>query len=76
MISRACYVQCDHCGDPAEVAVHGAKEARDFARKRGYKRVSVKRRSREGQLLARKADLCSGCFDAWELAQTTEKPTP
>ena len=70
MISRACYVQCDHCGDPAEVSCTNAKEARDFARQQGYKRVTVKRCDREGRLLARQIDLCRGCFDAWNSAQT------
>lgn len=36
MISRACYVQCDQCGDPAEVSVEGAKLARQYARAQGY----------------------------------------
>ena len=47
MISKACYVQCDECGDPAEVAVGGAKEAREFARQQGY--------------LTGRRDLCPRC---------------
>ncbi len=40
MISRACYVQCDHCGDPAEIAcIKGATEARAIAKLEGFGRV-------------------------------------
>jgi hypothetical protein len=66
MISRAYYVQCDHCGDPAEVSCTNAEEARDFARQQGYKRVTAKRCDREGRLLVRQTDLCRRCFDAWK----------
>lgn len=39
MISRACYVKCDSCGWPAEVAcIDGAKEARQLARQKGFTR--------------------------------------
>lgn len=47
MISKACYVQCDECGDPAEIAVNGAKEARELAWQQGY--------------LTGKRDICPRC---------------
>lgn len=36
MISKACYVQCDQCGDPAEISTEGSKMARRYARAQGY----------------------------------------
>lgn len=49
MISRACYVKCDGCGDPADVACWlGASEARELARGEGYIRLDGK-------------DLCPRC---------------
>lgn len=50
MISRACYVQCDRCGDPAPVSVEGAKIARAHARQVGY------------VYTASKEDVCSRCI--------------
>jgi hypothetical protein len=57
VIRKACYVACDGpCGgDPAEVAVGGAAEARAYARADGYVRVKV-----DGRLL----DLCPRCAEA------------
>lgn len=48
MISRACYVTCDHCGNPADISCSGAKDARRIARGEGFARV-------EGE------DLCPTC---------------
>jgi hypothetical protein len=43
VISRACYVECDLCGDPAPVAcVEGVSEARQLAANDGYRRVDDK----------------------------------
>lgn len=39
MISRALYVTCDVCGDPAEVVVGNADEARRAARGGGFTKV-------------------------------------
>lgn len=52
MISTACYVQCDHCGDPAEVSTVGAEIARAYAKQQGYVRLRV-----DGKL----RDLCPRC---------------
>lgn len=57
MISRACYIQCDRCGDPAEVSTEGAKTARAFARQQGYERL--KRGLTEGP---RWEDVCPRCL--------------
>lgn len=42
MISKAWYVQCDICGDPAEIACFSAGEARLFAQNQGYRRIKDK----------------------------------
>jgi hypothetical protein len=42
MISQACYVQCDICGDPAEVSTEGYKVAREIAKYQGYIYVNKK----------------------------------
>lgn len=48
-IARAWYVQCDRCGNPAEISVEGSKSARDYARVcNGFVRKG-------GQ------DICPGC---------------
>lgn len=39
MISRACYVRCDRCGDPAPIATDGAVYARRYAKEVGFLRV-------------------------------------
>lgn len=48
MIAKACYVQCDLCGDPAEVSTDGSRLAREYARQQGY--IYVKRK-----------DICPRC---------------
>lgn len=50
MIARACYVQCDRCGSPAEVVVGDAVEARLAAVVADH----FKRIKRE--------DVCPGCL--------------
>jgi hypothetical protein len=57
MISRASYVQCDRCGDPAQVSVEGAKGARAHARQEGFKRIAV-------DTGLRHEDVCPRCLRA------------
>lgn len=52
MISSACYVQCDHCGDPAAVSTDGSVLARVYAKQEGFVRVRVNGKLR---------DLCRRC---------------
>lgn len=52
MISKACYVTCDNCGDPAGVSTEGAKLARAYARAEGFVRVRV---------MGKMVDLCVRC---------------
>lgn len=48
-ISKACYVICDECGDPAEISTEGADMARSYAKAQGFVRVK-----RDGKMV----DLC------------------
>lgn len=59
MISRAWYVQCDRCGDPAPVSVEGAVSARHYAqaeagfvRHQGPNKMEAKGELRAGVLAA------------------------
>jgi hypothetical protein len=48
VIHRACYVICDGCHTPAQIATSGAEEAREIARSEGFTRKDEK-------------DLCPHC---------------
>jgi hypothetical protein len=56
MISHASYVQCDRCGDPAQVSVEGARGARAHARLEGFKHIDNK-------------DICPRCLQSDEEVQ-------
>lgn len=52
MISKASYVRCDHCGDPAPATIEGAVEARRVA---GVEASYVR---------YKRKDLCCACYSA------------
>ena len=53
MISRAWYVRCDLCGNPADISTESAKHARRIARGEGFQRKRV-----AGKML----ELCRSCL--------------
>jgi hypothetical protein len=58
VIARACYVQCDRCGNPAGISTDGAVMARRYARiNDGFTRVEVDRGLRH-------EDVCPRCQSA------------
>lgn len=65
-ISRACYVSCDNCGDPAPVVTEAsAVVARGAARAEGYVRQRV-----DGVM----CDLCPACAGATTLDGDRVRP--
>lgn len=66
-VSRAWYIRCDDCGDPAEISTDSAQEALIYANNQGFIRVE-----RGGKAV----DLCPRHAEGWGGPIEIPEPMP